>query len=329
MGLKAYERFLGALYGTAIGDALGMPTTFLSREEIKKRYGFVDSFLEPPADSAVHSGLKPGTYTDDTELTFALARAIIRAKKVDPHVVAEELVRWADENRALEKNIIGPSTRKAILHLKGGTPAESSGKEGTTNGCAMKISVVGLFDHSKSFETLFKDVVSACMPTHNTSIAVSGAIAISASVKLTFEGFTPERIVEQAVIQAENAGKLMNGASVADRIREALKIEGKDDQEYLDRLYDFLKEPAGALTEDAVPAAMSIFLRAKGDFRRSVLLACNLGGDSDTIGAMTGAIAGSYSGFASIPKGWIRTIDMSSKTNIRKLARDLLDVSEH
>jgi ADP-ribosylglycohydrolase len=44
---------------------------------------------------------------------------------------------------------------------------------------------------------------------------------------------------------------------------------------------------------------------------------------------MTGAIAGSYSGFASIPKGWIRTIDTSSKTNIRKLARDLLDVSEH
>jgi len=72
---------------------------------------------------------------------------------------------------------------------------------------------------------------------------------------------------------------------------------------------------------------MSIFLKAKGDFRRSVLLACNLGGDSDTIGAMTGAIAGSYSGFASIPKEWIRTIDMRSKTNIRKLAKDLLNVS--
>ncbi|MDP7976667.1 MAG: ADP-ribosylglycohydrolase family protein [TACK group archaeon] len=329
MGLKVYESFLGALYGTAIGDALGMPTTFLSREEIKKRYGFVDSFLEPPADSVVHSGLKPGTYTDDTELTFALARAIIRAKKVDPRVVAEELIGWADENRALEGNIIGPSTRKAIQLLKEGTPVESSGKEGTTNGCAMKISVVGLFDHSKSFERLFKDVVSACMPTHNTSIAVSGAIAIATSVKLAVKGISPESIVEQAVMQAERAGKLMNGLSIADRIKEALKIEGNDDQEYLDRLYDFLKEPAGALTEDAVPAAISIFLRARGDFRSSVLLACNLGGDSDTIGAMVGAIAGSYSGFASIPKEWIRTVDMNSKTDIRKLARDLLDVSEH
>ncbi len=58
----------------------------------------------------------------------------------------------------------------------------------------MKISVVGLFDHSKSFEKLFKDVVSACMPTHNTSIAVSGAIAIAASVKLTFEGCSHQRI---------------------------------------------------------------------------------------------------------------------------------------
>lgn len=328
MGLNVYDKFLGSLYGTAIGDAMGMPTTFLSRSEIKKRYGFVSTFIEPPNDSPVHASLKPGSYTDDTELTFALAKAIIRSRAVNPQVVAEELVKWADSYGALISNIIGPSTRKALSLLKRGEPVEISGKFGTTNGCAMKISPVGLFDYSKDFGQLFKDVVSACLPTHNTSIAVSGAMAIATAVKLAVVGEGIEEIAIESVKQAELAGKLMNGSSVSERIKKALEIDAKNDDEFLDKLYIFLKQPNAALTEDAVPAAISIFVRAKGEFVRTVLLACNLGGDSDTIGAMAGAIAGSFSGFSALPSEWIKKIDQNSKINIRKLAYDLLDASK-
>mgnify|MGYP001772710323 FL=1 len=328
MGLNVYDKFLGTFYGTAIGDAMGMPTTFLSREEIKKMYGFVSSFLEPPRDSEVHSGLRAGSYTDDTELTFALARAIIKKKAVKPRAVAEELIKWAEDNDALNGNIIGPSTRRAIELLKKGEPVERSGRFGTTNGCAMKISAVALFDYNKSFDELYRDVVYACMPTHNTSTAVSGAMAIATAVKLAVLGYNPKTIVRKAVERSELAGKLMRGFSVSERIVEALKINPESDDEFLDALYDFLKEPKGALTEDAVPAAMSIFSRAKGDFKRSVLLSCNLGGDSDTIGAMAGAMSGAFSGFSAIPLEWVKAVDANSKTDIRKLAKDLLDVSK-
>ena len=328
MGLSLYEKFLGDLYGTAIGDAMGMPTTFLSRDEVKKRYGFVSSFLGPPEDSPVHASLKPGSYTDDTELTFVLAEAIIKAKRVDPKAVAEGIVKWADEKRALEGSIIGPSTRRAITLLKKGEPVERSGIFGTTNGCAMKISPVGLFDHAKSFDELFRDVVSACMPTHNTAVAISGAVAVAAAVKLAVSGHDVEEVVEGSLEQAEIAEERLGKSPVSERIKQALKLaSASDDELFLDRLYAFLKDPFGALTEDAVPAAISIFARSRGDFRRAVLLACNLGGDSDTIGAMVGAIAGSFAGYSGIPSEWIEEIDRGSKTDIKRLAEELLNVS--
>ncbi len=325
MGLL--KKVLGTLYGTAIGDALGMPTTFMTRETIKQRYGFVDKFIEPPSDSFPHSSLKAGTYTDDTGLTFALARSIIREKRVNPEAVAAELMKWVQENDALEGTIIGPSTRKAIENMLNGMPIELTGRSGTTNGCAMKISVVGIFDSSRNYDRLLDDVIKACMPTHYTGTAISGAMAVATAVKLGINGnMNPIEISHEAIKMAELAGKLIDGNSISDRIHEALSITGSDDQQYLDNLYDFLKEPNGALTEDAVPAAISIFVRSNGEFKRAALLACNLGGDADTIGAITGAIAGSFKGISNIPEEWIMTIDQINRQNdIRKLAQDLIN----
>ncbi|MGC8662018.1 MAG: ADP-ribosylglycohydrolase family protein [Nitrososphaeria archaeon] len=332
MGLNKkmlYEKALGALYGTAIGDALGMPTTFLSRMTIKERYGFVDKFMSPPSDSGVHSFLKAGSYTDDTALTLALVRAIIRGRRVDPEVVADELVKWAKSNGALGGTIIGPSTRKAIEQILAGVPVGRSGISGTTNGCAMKISPVGIFDCYKSYEDMLKDVIKACMPTHYTGIAISGAMAVATAVKLGVNsGMSPAEISIESLKMARIAGEAVDGKSISDRISEALVIGGGDDQDYLDRLFAFMMEPLGARTEDVVPAALSIFVRSSGDFMKAVLLACNLGGDSDTIGAIVGAISGSYCGISGIPANWIREIDANSQNDIRKLGSDLVNATQ-
>ncbi|MCL4344022.1 MAG: ADP-ribosylglycohydrolase family protein [Nitrososphaerota archaeon] len=332
MGLNRellYEKALGVLYGTAIGDALGMPTTFLDRVTIKERYGFVDKFMNPSPDNGVHSQLKAGAYTDDTALTFALARAIIREGKVNPEAVADELLRWAKANDALEGTIIGPSTRIAIERILAGIPVEYSGTSGTTNGCAMKISPVGIFDCSRSYEEMLEDVIKACMPTHYTGIAISGAMAVATAVKIGINGGKyPAEISIESLKMARIAGKAIDGKSISNRIFEAFGIGGRDDQDYLDNLFSFLKEPQGALTEDAVPAALSIFVRSGGDFKRALLLACNLGGDSDTIGAIVGAISGSYCGISGIPIEWIRTIDANSQNDIRKLTGDLVNATQ-
>ncbi|MGC8506363.1 MAG: ADP-ribosylglycohydrolase family protein [Thermoplasmata archaeon] len=324
------DKILGTFYGVAIGDAMGMPTTFLSREDIKGKFGVVRDFIEAPMEGSVHSRLVRGEYTDDTELTFMLADSIIQSRRIDPEDVAERLVKWADDNDILETTLIGPSTRSAIKDLKSGISYMVTGKNGITNGCAMKISPVGIFDAYSDDEKTVNDVINACMCTHHTALAVSGASAVCFAVRSAVSGENDIRNIYRASLRGADLGaKVMGnpGMSISERIREAVDIANgsPDSDTFLNELYKFIIKPQWALTEDAVPAAISIFVKSGGNFRDAILLACNLGGDSDTIGAMTGGIAGSYSGIKDIPADWIKTIDASAKRSIRELGGKFLD----
>jgi len=324
------DKILGAFYGVAIGDAMGMPTTFLSREEIRGKFGVVKDFLEAPMEGSVHSDLVRGEYTDDTELTFMLADSIISSRGIDPEDVAKRLVKWADDNDILNTTLIGPSTRSAIKDLKSGISYRVTGMNGTTNGCAMKISPVGIIDAFSGDEKTVNDVINACMCTHHTALAVSGASAICFAVRSAVSGENNIDTIYKASLRGADLGAKVMGnphLSISQRIREAVDIakSSPDSDSFLDELYRFIKKPQWALTEDAVPAAISIFVKSRGNFRDAILLACNLGADSDTIGAMTGGIAGSYSGIKDIPKDWIKTIDSSSKRDIRELGGKFLD----
>src|ERR1700685_2653427 len=90
------DRARGALYGLAIGDALGMPTQMLSREEIRERSGVLVRGFEPaPPGHAIAAGLPAGAITDDTEQAVLLGRLLVRGNGVvDPRELAEALVGW-------------------------------------------------------------------------------------------------------------------------------------------------------------------------------------------------------------------------------------------
>jgi len=322
------DRVFGTLYGVAIGDAMGMPTTFLSRSEIKSRYGKVNDFLEAPLEGSVHSKMVRGQYTDDTELTIALARAIVRAGRVDPSAVAEELLKWADEHDVLNTTLIGPSTRAAIEGLKKGISYTVTGSKGTTNGCAMKITPVAIFDAMASDRMTVEDVINACMPTHHTAISVSGASALCFAVKECLRGEREiSRIVNASLVGASEGAKAMGdpSSSIEARIRYAISISNSSFDGFLDDLYSFLLEPHGALTEDAVPAAIAIFAHSGGSFRDAIIEGVNLGGDSDTISSMVGGLAGAYSGLSMIPEEWVRAID--STVDLKELGRELISAS--
>lgn len=322
------DRASGCLHGVAIADALGAATTFLSPAQIRRRFGFVDTFLKS-AGSSVHSSLSPGEFTDDTELTLVLARSIIDERTVSAEAFARHLLLWAKERDILQTTIIGPSTRRAIQSLMSGGSVHESGKGGTTNGCAMRISPVGIFSAGRSDTDALAFVEAACMPTHCTRIAIAGAAAICIAVKKAMEGV---RDVEQIVQHAISAS-MHPVCSVCNsgrprlhlRIRHALEIAkiAASDSVFIDRIYSFMLGKRKALTEDAVPIALSVFRYAQGDFNRTALICANMGGDCDTIGAIAGAISGAYSGLHSIRRDWIeglRNADVLAET-----ARRLLD----
>ncbi len=130
------DRALGALAGVALGDAMGMPTQTLTREQIKAIYGTVTDLVDASPDHPVSAGLKAGTITDDTEQSLLLAHHLIdRHGAFDEETWARTLLEWERDTHARGVNdLLGPSTKRAIEALLRGVPAAETGRFGTTNG---------------------------------------------------------------------------------------------------------------------------------------------------------------------------------------------------
>ena len=173
------DRARGALYGLAIGDALGMPTQMLSREQIIDRWGPLLTGFEPaPPGHPIAAGMPAGAVTDDTEQAVLLGRLLLSGR-VDPRELADGLIAWEREMIARGSlDLLGPSTRRAIDAVLAGTPPEQAGRFGDTNGAAMRIAPVGLTvrvdvtapvdDGSYDVTALVDAVQQASLVTHNT-----------------------------------------------------------------------------------------------------------------------------------------------------------------
>jgi ADP-ribosylglycohydrolase len=324
------DRALGALYGLAIGDALGMPTQLLSQARVRALYGHVEGFERPTDDHPIAAGLPAGSITDDTEQAVLLGQLLIDGGgDVDPVRFAEELIGW--ERRVVARgglDLLGPSTRRALAALNAGVSPEEAGRYGDTNGAAMRIAPVGIAFPPNPLATLVDTVAATSRATHNTGLAIAGAAAVAAAVSVGIAG-EPWRIaVDTAIGAAElGAGKghWVAGADVASRISWAIG------------LVDGLPEAAAAraitqlvgtslATQEAVPAAFAVLAATQGNPWRAALLAANLGGDADTIGAMAGAIGGACVGFSALPPEAVAIIRRVNDLDLESLARRLLDL---
>lgn len=143
----AQARAAGALYGLAIGDALGMPTEALPRGQIEASYGpLVGGFQPAPPGHPLAAGLPAGTVTDDTEQAVLLGRHLVRHRgAIDPVEWAADLVGWERDMAARgRQGLLGPSTKRAVAAVLAGTPPGEAGLGGDTNGAAMRITPVGI-----------------------------------------------------------------------------------------------------------------------------------------------------------------------------------------
>src|SRR2546427_234191 len=127
-----FERALGALYGLAIGDALGMPTQLLSPEELDRRFGAITWFQPAPDNHPIAAGLPAGHITDDTEQALLIARLLIDGGgRIEPLTLANALADWErDMVRRGSLDLLGPSTQRAISAVAAGIPGEEAARFG-------------------------------------------------------------------------------------------------------------------------------------------------------------------------------------------------------
>jgi ADP-ribosylglycohydrolase len=318
------SRALGALYGLAIGDALGMPTQSLPRARIVERYGeVIDGFHPGPDDQPLAAGMPAGAITDDTEQAMLLARLVIEGNGlVDGHELARRLIAWEDDMRARGSlDLLGPSTKRALDELLAGGDIARTGRYGTTNGAAMRITPVGIATPART-ELLVERVVAASAPTHNTGLALAAAAAVAAAVSAGIDGATVSEATTAAVATAREAaqqGFWVAGADVATRIDWAIALEPVS----AELLYELVG--TSLASQESVPAAFAV---ANGfdDPWLVVRVAASVGGDTDTIAAIAGAVAGACHGVDAFPADVRRTVAAVNGLELDSLAGELLKV---
>jgi ADP-ribosylglycohydrolase len=310
------QRARGALYGLAIGDALGMPTQMLSRQEIIERWGGMLTGFEPaPHDHPIAAGQPAGAVTDDTEQAVLLGRLLVGGGgTVDARKLASALAGWeADTAARGSLDLLGPSTRRALAAVQAGTPPDEAGSSGDTNGAAMRIAPVGIavsvmgadgrIGAGESLAALVDRVVEASRVTHNTGLALAGAAAVAAAVSAGIAGASVSEATETAVAAARLAarrGHWVAGADVAARIEWATGlVAARPAPAAAEMIYRLVG--TSLATQESVPAAFAVLSAAPDDSWRACRLAASLGGDCDTIAAMAGAISGACHGLAAFP----------------------------
>jgi len=297
----------------AAGDAMGMPTSMMSPEKIQQMFGsYVTDFLPAPAGHVIHDKMVAGQVTDDTQQTLLIADSIIEKGVIDPEDIARRLIEWGEEVDAFGSMAVGPSSLRALYAIRSGKSVYESGSVGDTNGAVMRIGAVGIYGRGE-LERTVDAVEKACLPTHNTNIAISGASAVAMAIGCGINGESDvDTIIMKALEAAElgmSRGNIWYGASIIERTKLALQIVSKDAdrEDIMKELYDIIG--AGVQVSETVPTCLAITKLTNGDVVEGIQTAVNLGGDCDTIAAITGSICGAISGVDRIPEAWIEILE--------------------
>ena len=301
------DRATGVLLGLACGDALGRPVEGWPADRIEREYGTLTTF--------VGGGVRdrpPGTVTDDTQLATRLARSLVARGGFDRDDFVERLLEWYDR----QPFGVGGTTSEALERIADGiAPAEAADRaraakpEGrkATNGSVMRCAPLA---------TAYRDAPAELQRVSRASSRVTHA--------------DPRCVHGCAALTLTIANALTGTEEPLDRALEALPADAP--RELRERLAPVPDRIDPADPDALVPANDAVeTLRtacyhalAADDLESAVVAAVNEGGDTDTIGAVTGAIAGARFGARALPERWLSSLER--REELESLAEQLAEL---
>ena len=300
------QRILGCLYGQAIGDAFGMPSELWPRAKVRAFFGWINDFLDGPQENIAANEFVRGQFTDDTCQAVALMDAIIEDKgTINPLTIARNIMTWAERIDAFNKNILGPTSKGALIALQRGTPLDQIEANGVTNGASMRIAPIGCLMTTADREAFIEGVRLTCIPTHKSDIAIAGSAVIAWAISRAIEGASwcdIRRELAPLALEVQTRFASTFSASLARRIELAFQCvqQAHTIESGLDEIYDLIG--TGMDVIESIPTALAMVELAEGDPMLCAQLCANLGGDTDTIGAMATAICGALAGVTALPE---------------------------
>ena len=299
-----------ALFGVAVGDALGVPVEFNSRQTI----------AENPVTDMIGYGtynLPAGTWSDDSSLTFCLAEAL--TQDFDLNLIGKNFVKWYHENYWTPHGLvfdIGIATRQAVSRLAlGEKPELAGGFDETDNGNGSLMRILPLLFHilDKPISARYDITKKVSSITHGHIRSVIACFYYLEFARQLFDRKDKFEIYKNLQTEVTNhlTSLSINPAEVA----------------LFDRL---LKQDIHEMTDENIFSSGYVLhtleasiwcLLTTDNYKDAVLKAVNLGEDTDTTGAVTGGLAGLLYGFDSIPTTWLKQI--AKYDDIEKLAERL------
>ncbi|WP_095101320.1 ADP-ribosylglycohydrolase family protein [Pseudomonas sp. Irchel 3A5] len=325
------DRALGAFYGLALGDALGMPTQSLNRAQIQARFGRILTLMAADADQPIAPNMPAGSITDDTEQAVLVGELLVAgAGRINPSDLAQSLIDWEAVMQAKgSQDLLGPSTKRAIEMILAGHSPEESGRFGTTNGAAMRITPVGIAADIADPQRFIASVVQACQVTHNTTLGISSAAAVAGAVSAGINGASLSDALKLGIVAAklgEQHGHWVAGGRIGARIEWAQQLCADCANEALpDLLYDVIG--TSVASQESVVAAFALVQQVAADRLSAfdaLCMAASLGGDTDTIAAILGAILGASQGLQAWPPALIDQVKRVNGLELTALVEGLL-----
>lgn len=280
------SRFRGAMLGLALGDCLGSPLEGSLRVSAKE------------VDTLINSS-KPLKYTDDTETAIALADALSRGLAVDE--TAMHIASCADASRGYGRGAI-----ETLRRIRSGQSWSEASRavfpEGSLgNGAAMRAAPIGLRYHSDMSALAEACRATSCI-THAHPIAIEGALLIAAATAMSLEGCSRNEIMDELTglaRQEKFLGKLA-------LVRTMLGLDVAP-VEIADALGN------GVHADRSVPAALYARLRFGSDCVGAIRYSIMMGGDTDTIASMAGAMCGALAGESALPMMLLARVESAEK----------------
>lgn len=300
-----------ALFGLCVGDALGVPAEFMSR----------DSLTQNPVQDMVGFGSHhqpAGTWSDDSSLAFCLAESL--CKGYDLKDIAQKCLKWykaelwTPHGKVFD---IGIATSKALHRIAQGVDALTSGGVGESdngNGSLMRILPLVFYLVGKPIEERYRIVAEVSGITHAHVRSILACFIYCEYALLLLAGkdnweayLQMQKTVNQFLIDYQ-----VVTSSEKALFKRILEME----------IHTYPKDEiySSGYVLSTLEASFWCFLTTK-HYTEAVLTAVNLGEDTDTTACVTGGLAGLYYGEKSIPKAWIEAL--AQKTQIAKLAEDL------
>ena len=295
------DSIAGALLGTAVGDALGMPVEGLSHANVRTYYKGIKEYR----DDDQRGDLDAGQWTDDTQMTFALARVLAAHPEAPdrwPEAAAEAYVALRPEARRW-----GQTTTAAVDRLaEGASPTASGVPDRPTDGAAMRAAPLGAWWAARDADRdeAFAAIRPVLAVTHRHPVALVAGWGQAAAVRQLLPE-TPDTLSREAFWDG-----LLDATRWAEARLEADDRVSRRLAALTDRLDAFpldLRDACdgvGVRADEAWPYACAMVARRPHLLENTLLSGINVGGDADTTGAMMGAMLGALHGWAAVPDEW-------------------------